>query len=104
MQQASSTGARWEHALGLPLDERVPWMHPLPAWTVFFMWDLLLVPRKQGLASGYVLEYQTRKEDVDQAELTIDMASAGHWFGGGALCPHSHALRPSTLPRRPRAR
>ena len=37
----------------------------------------------QGVDHGYVLEYQVRKEAANQAEIVVDMATAGEWFGGG---------------------
>ncbi len=37
----------------------------------------------QGIDSGFVLEYQARKGAADQAEIKVDLASAGEWYGGG---------------------
>lgn len=45
----------------------------------------------QNLDLGYVLEYKVQKEAASLAEIKVDIASAGHWFGGGNL-PHFLAL------------
>ena len=31
------------------------------------------------------MEYRVHKDAASQAEITLDIESAGHWFGGGAL-------------------
>ena len=38
------------------------------------------------------MEYRVHKAAASQAEIKLDIESAGHWFGGGAPCDTPHAL------------
>ena len=48
------------------------------------------VPASQGIEGGYAIEYRVHKTATTQAELKIDIESAGHWFGGGLLLAKQH--------------
>ncbi len=40
----------------------------------------------QDLDLGYVLDYKVKKDSASAlAEIKVDIASAGHWFGGGVF-------------------
>ena len=42
-------------------------------------------PASQGIEGGYAVDYRVHKTVATQAELKIDIESAGHWFGGGVV-------------------
>ncbi|KAK9907636.1 hypothetical protein WJX75_007337 [Coccomyxa subellipsoidea] len=52
----------------------------------------------KNLDLGYVLEYKVSKEAASaQAEIKVDIASAGHWFGGGHLMRQLWPLNRASL-------
>ena len=37
----------------------------------------------QSIEGGYTVDFRVHKAASSQAEIKLDIESAGHWFGGG---------------------